>query len=401
MLTAEMTRERPARPGVCKAASLGACFSPHPLGRDSREKTGVSSVARHRTRSVILGFVCGVSLLSGALGCGGGALTQRFADEPVGISHELGAPKNTAYSAELETEKDVLRLIVFEQSECERIRVRIVSRTEETLRGGEVVQRQPVGPVQIADGSDGVVACEQRYARDVRVSLQVGTATHRLGRTNPKGELAINLSAELRQSLYGETAPESAMLLVEGREVTQVPLGELRKHEERVDQLVSMFEAILAKPNDQLTPTEITHSYELYEQLRHLDRGDARIAALHARFLELLYGRKEEEASQNLKRNLAALREVKELIATGATGVPMFVQIAAQAGALDPAALRWAKGQIALSLRSHQSACQGGFSWSTLSSGEWPSDARFAFAYLRYAYDDPFQDQVAALCGRL
>jgi hypothetical protein len=59
--------------------------------------------------------MAGATTCVAALGCGGGALSQRFADEPVGVSHELGAPKNTAYSAELETEKDVLRLIVFEQ----------------------------------------------------------------------------------------------------------------------------------------------------------------------------------------------------------------------------------------------------------------------------------------------
>lgn len=336
-----------------------------------------------------------------SFGCGAGTTSQRYADEPVGVSHELGAPKNTSYSAELETEKDVLRLIVFEQSECERIRVRIVSRTEETLRDGEVVQRQPVGPVQIAEGSEGVVQCEQRYARDVRVSLEVDGATHRLGRTNPKGELAINLSAELRQSLYGETAPDSATLVVEGRQVTQVPLAELKKHEARVDELVQEFESLLGRPQDELSDAEIARSYELYEQLRQLDRGDARISALHARFLELLYGRKEKEASENLKRNLAALREVKDLIATGATGVPMFVQVAAQGGTLDPAALRWARGQVAVSLRNRVSVCQGGFSWAALESGDWATDTRFAFAYLRYAYDDPFQDQVTALCQRL
>jgi hypothetical protein len=335
-----------------------------------------------------------------ASACGSGMMSQRFHDEPVGISHELGAPKNTAYSAELESERDVLRLIVFEQSECERIRVRIVSRTEETLEDGEVISRQPVGPVQIAEGSDGVVRCEQRYARDVRVALVVGTATHRLGRTSPKGELNINLSAELASSLYGDAAPESAMLLVEGKEVTQVPLVELKKHEERVDELVTEFEALLAKQPDQLSPAEIARSYELYEQLRRLDRGDARIAALHARFLELLYGRKQKEASENLKRNLTALREVKDIIAAGATGVPMFVQIAAQDGMLDAAALRWARGQVALSLRTRGSVCQRGFSWAALDSGDWPADARFAFAYLRYAYDDPFQDQIAGLCQR-
>jgi hypothetical protein len=79
----------------------------------------------------------------------------------------------------------------------------------------------------------------------------------------------------------------------------------------------------------------------------------------------------------------------------------MYVQIAAQGGTLDPAALRWARGQVALTLRSRQTACQGGFSWAVLNSGDWSSDDRFAFAYLRYAYDDPFQNEISALCQRM
>ena len=92
---------------------------------------------------------------------------------------------------------------------------------------------------------------------------------------------------------------------------------------------------------------------------------------------------------------------MKDLIAAGATGVPMFVQIAAQGGTLDPAALRWARGQVAVSLHQRVAVCKSGFSWSALDSGDWPTDARFAFAYLHYAYDDPFQDEVAALCQRM
>jgi hypothetical protein len=376
----------------------------HARSLEVRSQHSLSSGAFSTALAVTqFAFRVGVPLLGLSLAftaCGGGALTHRFHDEVVGTSYELGAAKNTAYSAELESEKDVLRLTVFEQSECERIRVRIVSRTEETLRDGEVIEREPVGPVQVAEGSDGVVPCDQRYARDVRLSLEVGTATHRLGRTNQFGELNINLSAELKQSLYGETAPESATLLVEGKPASTVPLVELRKHEERIDQLVKEFEVLLAKPAEQLSAEEVTRSYTLYEQLRQLDRGDARISATHARFLELLYGRKEKEASENLKRNLAALKEAKELIAAGATGVPLFVQIAAREGTLDPAALRWAQGQVVVSLRSRMAVCQSGFSWSSLGS-DWPADARFAFAYLRYAYDDPFQEQVRGLCQHL
>ncbi len=348
------------------------------------------------------------ALLAGALlscswiaGCGGGSsaiVTERMVDRPVGTSHQYGTPRNTSYSADVETEKDVLRLIVYEQSECERIRVRVVSRTRETLQDGEVVQREPIGPTQIADGSDGMVPCAQRYARDVRVSLRVGSATHLLGRTDAFGELAINLSAELEQSLYGEGGESSGMLVVERQEVQPVSFSELTKHETRKNELLAEFEALL---NTKMGPTEIARSYVLYEQLRQLDRFDARVSGLHARFLELLYGRKEAEDAKNLKRNLQALKEAKDILSAGATGIPMFVQIAANGGETTPAVLRWARGQVAIALHQTPAVCQGKFTWARFTKHQWSPASRFAFSFMRYAYDDPFADEVNGLCHNL
>lgn len=329
--------------------------------------------------------------------CGNPVITQRNVDEPVGVSHEYGAPRNTSYSAEVETEKDVLRLAVFEQSECEKIRVRVVARTEETLHDDEVVDREPLGPIQIADGSDGVVPCAQRYARDVRVTLRVGSADHLLGRTDAFGEIAVNLSDELKQSLYGEGAPAEAELFVERTPVMKVPLAELNKHEARKLELLAEFETLLSQEGEP-TSAQIARSYVLYEQLRQLGRIDARVNGLCARFLELLYGRKAMEATENLKRNLNALKEARELLGGG--GVPVFVQVAARAGDTPAGVLNWARGQVALVVHSTPSVCQQGFSWSRV-SGALPNAARFAFSYLRYAYDDPFERQVSALCTKL
>ena len=132
-MTAEKESSPPKRGGpFCNERGLVACL------RSVADDALPSRFGGHRvigdwpkTCSVAR---LGLALTLGLTGCGGGVTSQRFADAPVGVSHELGAPKNTSYSAELETEKDVLRLTVFEQSECERIRVRIVSRTQETLR---------------------------------------------------------------------------------------------------------------------------------------------------------------------------------------------------------------------------------------------------------------------------
>lgn len=326
-------------------------------------------------------------------------VTERMVDRPVGMSHQFGTPTNRSYSADVETEKDVLRLMIYEQSECERIRVKVVSRTRETLHDDRVVQRDPIGPTQIADGSDGMVPCAQRYARDARVSLRVGSATHFLGRTDGFGELAVNLSAELEQSLYGDQAPEQATLVVERQDVRDVSLAQLDQHERRKDQLLAEFEAILSKP--EMSEADIARSYVLYEQLGKLGQHDGRISGLQARFLELLYGRQAEADAKQLKRNLQALKEAKELLASGVPGVPMFVQVAASGGETNPPVLRWAKGQIAMTLRQTPAVCQGRFTWARLAQHDLPPASRFAFSFMRYAYDDPFADQVNGVCSRI
>lgn len=330
-------------------------------------------------------------------GCASAPLTQRFVDTPVGVGHELGAPKNKVYSVDVETEKDALRITVFEQSECDRIRVRIVSRVEESVRGDDVVGREPLGPVQIAEGSDGVAICDQRFARGAQVSLQIGTATHRLGRANPFGEVEVSLSDELKQSLYGESTPKSGTLIVERQEVGVLSLAELAKHESRTNQLVAEFQGLLDRP--ELGAADISRAYVIYEQLRLLDRGDARISALSERFLELQYGRKQAQATETLKRNLEALKGVKELLAAGAREVPMFVQVAVQSGETSASVLRWARGQLVVSARSAPAFCQSNFTWAALSSYD-PS-TQLALGLLRYAYDDGFEQDVRQLCARL
>src|SRR5690606_15789624 len=210
--------------------------------------------------------VSALALVLPLVACAGPSLSQRYVDVPQGETYELGAPQNTRYDAEIHTAKDLVHLSIYEQSECERILVKVVSRTQETLQGDDVVSKEFIGPVQVAEGSEGTVPCHQRYARDVQVALQVGSATYPLGRTDPFGELHTSLSAELKQSLYGQDTPATAQLIVERQVVAPVSLAELAIHEQRIEELVPEFEALVGK--EQLTATEMARAYSLYEQLR-------------------------------------------------------------------------------------------------------------------------------------
>jgi hypothetical protein len=350
-----------------------------------------------------------------AVGCGGGVATHRNLDEPRGYTSVQGAAKNTTYSAQVQTSHHRLHVTVFEKSECDVIKVRLVSRTRETLQDGQVIDREAPTLVQIEEGVEGTSECEKRYARDVLVILQVGDATYRLGETSTKGELHINLADLLKRSLHGTDGPPpaEALLLVQGHNMTEplpagtVSLSQLEAYEKRVDELLAEFGPLLEKEQEKLSGKEFARSYELYQQLDRINAGDARIEALQARFLELVFGRKEKEATASLERNLKALAKAKELLAAlarePAYQVPVFVQMAIESERPSTQALRWARGQLALGIRQEPDLCgpkSGAFSWDWFAQRRWPLATELALTFLRYAYSDTYAAQVQSLCSR-
>ncbi len=341
-------------------------------------------------------------MLSGVLvgaggGCGGSALSQRYVDEPKGDAYEYGAPKNTQYSADVATVHDRIKVTVFQSSECDRILVKVMSRTQETLRGDEVVERQYVGPVQIADRTEAPVPCEHKFARGAQVALRAGAATYQLGTADAFGEVETSLSADMKQSLYGQNTPPTVTLLVQRQPIMEISLDELAKHEQRTAQLVAEFSALLGQTT--MSPDDTARSYVLFEQLRQLDRGNAEVHGLCRRFLELVYQRKAEESLELMKKNLQALNAAKDLLRSASASVPPFVRVAIQSGETDARALDWAQGQVAVTVRTQPAACSAPFTWSAAADEGWPLQTRIALNYLRYAFDDPFAQRVQALCG--
>src|SRR3954469_8332862 len=156
------------------------------------------------------GRALGVSLGLWLACCGGGAITSRDVDTPAGSILRYGAPANTTYSFESEPELNVLRLHVFRASRCPVFPTDTVLRRTETLKGDQVIHTEEHGKVQIAKPPTGEVACDVGYPRDVDVSLVVGNAVHRIGTTDAYGYVAVNLSSELREKLYGVGAPSDA-----------------------------------------------------------------------------------------------------------------------------------------------------------------------------------------------
>src|SRR4051812_4762894 len=251
--------------------------------------------------------------------CGGGALSSRDVDTPAGSILSYGAPASTTYSFEAEPELNVLRLHVFRASRCPVFPTDTVLRRTETLKGEQVIHTEEHGKVQIAKPATGEVACDVAYGRDVDVSLVVGNAVHRIGTTDAYGYVAVDLSTELREKLYGTAAPSNATVRVfppralGSVDIGQVSLASLRDFENGINKLLAELDPLLAK-GTAITGPEIARSYQLYEQLRSLAYFDARVKGTLARFWELFYGRKREESTQNLQRNLQALEGAKALL---------------------------------------------------------------------------------------
>jgi hypothetical protein len=349
----------------------------------------------HRTLSLALALP--------VVACASKPLTHRYVDTEVGYTDAYGAAQGVQYAATAESEREVIRITVFERSTCDKLRMKIISRVDQSVRGDEVVTQEPAKQMQLPAGKDGTVPCNERFARNVPVALRVGSQTYRLGFPSPRGEVVANLSGELKQSLYAENAPSEATVVVNGVDAGTISLAGLNSHEARVAALLAELRQILSKEDAAITKEDIAHSYELYDQLSQLDTGgDARVSGLQTRFLELLYQRKQKEATEHLKRNLKALDEAKGIVSSMSAGMlPAYVLSAIQGGLTSPEALFWARGEAALALRHYPALCGAPFTWGAITPAAYPPVTRAAFSYLRFAYDDPFQAEIRGLCGRM
>lgn len=279
-----------------------------------------------------------------------------------------------------------------------------MARRTETWNGSRLISSVDQGPVQIAKPATAEVQCDQGYARDVEVSLVVGNATHVLGSTDAHGYVGVNLSAELREQLFGAGVPPNAMVRVRGprgqaaQEVGMLSLASLRDFEVGTGRLLEELNALLAKGADLSSP-DIQHTYELYEKLRAMAWFDPRFKAASARFWELFFARKQLESTQNLARNLKALEAAKELLkGAGVGAIPLFMQVAISSQAYDPRALDWASGELLSAIRAKPQLCSS-FDWTQMDVYGFPPAAQIAVQYLRFAQGDSFYSPIAGRCS--
>ena len=230
--------------------------------------------------------------------------------------------------------------------------------------------------------------CNERLARNVMLSLEVEGNTFRLGEPDAHGEVSAQLSNRMLSDLYGKNTqnPPTAKLMLRDRQGKAQELGDIEL-------------TALAESDRRLD--------ELYEQLARFDSGDPRIAALQALFMDRLYQRKALEANERFRNNLAALNAAKDILSANRTTlvVPGYVSEAINGGAMDDRSADWARGQVAIAIRRYPTLCgpnpEAGFTWSRLSLSPPPPESRLAFEMLRFAYDDPYEKEIAVLCRRV
>jgi hypothetical protein len=348
------------------------------------------------------GLVAGLGCV--LVACGGTALTTKVVDAPQGTSMVYGAPRNQTYSFEAEPELDQLRLHLYRSARCDLIPTDVVARRTETWNGDHLVSSVDQGPVQISKPATSEVPCDQGYARDVEVTLVVGNAIHTLGTTDAYGYVGVNLSAELREKLFGAGVPANAMVRVRGpkgqpaQEVGMLSLASLRDFEAGTGKMIDELNALLAKGADLSSP-DIQRTYELYEKLRALAWFDPRFKAASARFWELFFARKQLESTQNLARNLKALDAAKDLLkGAGVGAIPLFMQVAISSQAYDPRAMDWASGELLTAIRAKPQLCSS-FDWTQMQSYGFLPATQVAVQYLRFAQGDSFYGPIAGRCS--
>jgi hypothetical protein len=331
-------------------------------------------------------------------------MTTKVVDTPQGTSNAFGAPRNQTYSFEAEPELDKLRLHVYRMSRCDVIPTEVVARRTENWRGDHLVSTVDQGPVQIAKPATAEVPCDQGYARDVEVTLVVGNATHDLGTTDAYGYVGVNLSAELREKLFGVGVPPNAMVRVRGlrgqpaQEVGMLSLASLRDFETGVQRMLDELNALLAKGANLSSP-DIQRTYELYEKLRAVAYFDPRFKGASARFWELFFARKQLESTENLTRNLKALEAAKDLLkGAGVAAVPLFMQVAVTSQAYDPRAMDWASGELLGAIRARPQICSS-FDWTQMQTYGFSPVTQLAVQYLRFAQGDSFYGPIAGRCS--
>jgi hypothetical protein len=338
------------------------------------------------------------------VGCGA-TVTKRMVDDPSGESVEYGGPKDTTYSIEVDTALSQAQFTVFQASKCEVIPVTVMQRYEETLHGDEVVQRTPVTKKQVAGDPTGVISCDQTFARNAEVFLGVGEAHYSVGVADAMGRVRGNLAQVLKVGSM-EELPASVQVLVRPYRaaamvaLTTLTLSELKRREGRVNELLGELELILGKGSG-ASPAELTRSYEVYSQLHEIAPGDPRVEGISSRFWEVYYGRKQDQAVQQLSKNLQALGAAKDTLKImGDAAIPLYVQVAVNSGTLDQRALEWSTLRLISALRGAPDICRAGFAWGQLAAYGWPVDVQLAAQFVRYGRGDGYASLLQSACAR-
>ena len=333
-----------------------------------------------------------------------GRTSTRVVDDPSGEATTYGAPTETKYSTEVDSARQQTNVVVYKSSRCDVLPVTVMQRYEETLEGDDVIHRKPMNKRQVVGTAQGQVACDQTYARNVDVLLEADGERFALGTTDEHGAVHADLAKVFQVGSYEEVPSTAKILLRPAQakptvEVGTFSLAQFQKQQERVSELVVKLEAILAQGETGASAEDITRSYELYAQLQDMAGADPRVQAISARFWELFYGRKKEEARERMERNLEALSQAKETLKVmGDAAIPIYVQAAVNSGTLDRRALEWSSLRLIRALRGSPAVCSAGFSFGAVPSYGWPPDARLAAQYVNYGYGPGHAASVGAAC---
>lgn len=326
----------------------------------------------------------------GLLGCGGAAPSTRIVETPGSTVLTYGAPHDVNYTAEVDPSLEQLTLTIYKRARCDITPVTLMDRYEEKLQGDRVVEKTSIGKRQVAGKSKGEIDCNQSYANNVDVLLELdGGGRFSLGKTDGHGVVSADLNSLFKTASI-DLPSATAKVVVRPIQaqpsvvVTQIAFTELTRQQEQLVQLLTELRALL-DTGSELSQKDSSRAYDLYFRIFELAPGDPRTKAIGMRFWEQVQRRKQVENTQDLSRNLEALGQARETLKImGDAAIPIYVQVAVNSGTLDQKALEWSSLLLMSAIKSNPSVCMAGYGYGQLPGYGFTKTAQLAAQYAAF-----------------
>jgi hypothetical protein len=199
-----------------------------------------------------------------------------------------GKGRDVRYSAKVEVSRDALRSEVHEIWRCPVIRTTRTVMQQDLKDGDEVLDTRSESHVDSVLTGE-LMDCEQRFAADARVTVNIDGTVLAVGTTDRFGLVEGDLRAIVDPLIWGTPKSSHAELLVNGQVAARFPLDELKRSDALVEHTYESLVVCLEQPIR--NRKALLEAINLRDRLRRLAPADPRLAAVESIYAERLLGK--------------------------------------------------------------------------------------------------------------